>query len=277
MDWKTFCGGIGLSREAEACAASFGLSQQEYERYRRLFWQDPGEFIRQVEERGDWAQAFLCLFIRFGLDAWPAYRRRGISERVYLDTFRDIAIWEEEYRLRFGVPGIATYGWLCLHPQLKLFRLGRLQFQPSALPEAVSLPEMALAAGDLVLNVHIPKDGPLRPEECAESYRQAEAFFRGIPPVFVCESWLLGPELPRLLRPDSNILAFQKEYRLLACDGESRQAEERIFGQVLEDPGLYPEQTGLQRAAKRFLRDGGKLGSGRGIRVVCETEKESAT
>lgn len=46
---------------------------------------------------------------------------------------------------------------------------------------------------------------------------------------------------------------------------EGTEAEQRIFGEVLSDPAGYSEKTGLQKAAKKFLMEGKKLGNGLGI------------
>ena len=73
---------------------------------------------------------------------------------------------------------------------------------------------------------------------------------------FLCHSWLLEPKLRLLLAEGSNILRFQSGYRILELFPGERQAEERIFGFVSDDPELYGEETSLRRAAKRFLRTG---------------------
>lgn len=48
---------------------------------------------------------------------------------------------------------------------------------------------------------------------------------------------------------------------------ENRQAEERVFGRILEDPEAYPENTSLQKALKNYLSEGKKPGVGYGCRI----------
>ena len=57
----------------------------------------------------------------------------------------------------------------------------------------------------------------------------------------------------------------EAEFPLLDTDMEGTEAEQRIFGEVLSDPAGYSEKTGLQKAAKKFLMEGKKLGNGLGI------------
>nr|MDD6335791.1 acyltransferase domain-containing protein [bacterium] len=75
-------------------------------------------------------------------DCWPAlvllsqldtlreqYRRRGIGEEVLRDTLSDFAIWFGNHTKKTGYIGVQVTGWLNHHMQMRLFRLGRMQFQ----------------------------------------------------------------------------------------------------------------------------------------------------
>ena len=59
------------------------------------------------------------------------------------------------------------------------------------------------------------------------------------------------------MRPDSNILKFAARFRLLTPDVPGPQAVERVFDWPEGEIPSYPETTGLQRAMKRWLLDGG--------------------
>ena len=48
---------------------------------------------------------------------------------------------------------------LSLPLELKIFRLGRLQFEPIRLEKAIETEKYTLPEGTKVLNVHIPEDG----------------------------------------------------------------------------------------------------------------------
>ncbi|MNO50163.1 hypothetical protein D3C76_405320 [compost metagenome] len=85
--------------------------------------------------------------------------------------------------------------------------------------------------------------------------------------MFICHSWLLDPELKKILGPESNIIQFQSQFNIYEVDKSSKEAEERIFNKLSATPQEYEENTHLQRSAKAFLIAGGKLGSGYGIKV----------
>ena len=226
---------------------------------------DQEAFRRVLEEQRNPQETFLSFCLMMAGELREQYRLSGISDTVWQDTFSDIAIWSRRYRRETGKTGLAQYGWLCHHLTMELFRLGRLQFQPGGLDQSVELEGKTYPMGSPALWVHIPEGEPLTPEGCRDSYRQAAEFFRSEHPVFACESWLLSPVLPKLLGADSNILAFQRDYTVFALHPESRQAEERIFGRVLDDPAGYPEDTSLQRAAKAWLLKGEKIPAASGL------------
>lgn len=89
--------------------------------------------------------------------------------------------------------------------------------------------------------------------------------------MYVCHSWLLYPELSEVLSVDSNIIQFQKHFYIYDVDAASREAEQRIFNQLKDNPFEYEEQTSLQRSAKAYLVAGHKLGSGYGIKINGES------
>jgi hypothetical protein len=63
----------------------------------------------------------------------------------------------------------------------------------------------------------------------------------------------------------SNILQFQSLFELVYSDDDDNQAIERIFGKRRLIKSNYPENTSLQKRAKKYMLDGNKLGIGIGI------------
>lgn len=270
MNLQQFCEGIDLAAEAQQLVYERVMAQQEYRAYKEHFYKDNAAFLTEVKQREDDRQLLLYLFIRFAVDAHEAYRVRGIDDAIYYDTFSDIQIWCLACKQNHDEYGIEQFNWLKEHVQLRLFRLGRLQFQPYALDREVIVDGHTMEHNRIVLNVHIPAGEPLRPGDVEESFVRAISFFRGIAPVFICQSWLLYPQLHEILDADSNILHFQKQFEIYHVDDESRQAEERIFTRISEDPNDYAEGSSLQRSAKAYLLEGHKLGSGYGIRIASQ-------
>lgn len=267
MNLKQLCEGIQLDPIAQQVIYQFQMDEKDYREHKQHFDNDRFSFFETVKKEENYRELFLYLFARFAVDAHEEYRIREIDDAVYFHTFLDIAIWCDTCKRDFGEYGIEEYHWLQEHVQLRLFRLGRLQFQPFALDRDVEVNGKKLWKNQIVLNVHIPSGEPLELESVEHSFELARTFFRGIAPIFICHSWLLYPGLSNILKPDSNILTFQKQFFIYDVDYDSSEAEQRIFNKVSSDRSLYEEQTGLQRSAKAFLLAGNKLGSGFGIKV----------
>ena len=238
-----------------------------------LDMEKPQNILDQVsafaaEDRG-------CRVLRFYLEWAAALKERydvlGIPEKVFWDGMKDIAIWAEDYRQKHGVPGFVEWGWVAATLSMKVFRLGRLQFEPTQLETAVICDGKTYLPGTPVLGVHIPAGEPLDVAAVREAMQYAPEFFRRHLgkefALFYCHSWLLSPCLKELLPEDSRILQFQNLFSVCGSDSE-RQAEERVFGFLAEDPACYPEQTSLQRKMKAALLDGKAFGMGWGVRVL---------
>ena len=156
------------------------------------------------------------------------------------------------------------YQWTSLPIKRKIYRLGRLQYEPSRLKdenweEGKEVP---------VLEVNIPEGEPLDVQAVKDSFKEAAGFFEEVVSYkydgFHCESWLLSPQLHNLLSKQSNILRFQDLF-FVYNEIPARQAEERVFGKVTDRIEEYPEDTSLQRALKAYLHKGNKVGMGCGF------------
>lgn len=128
--------------------------------------------------------------------------------------------------------------------------------------------------GGHVLMVHVPPAGRLDEQSSTESLDRARDFFpRHYPeePVaaFTCVSWLLDPQLAEYLPHDSNILRFQRRFRLLPhlpSDDQfagDRQLLAFTFNRPAPEGGLsdevldgLPQETTFQRAYVTHLRAG---------------------
>lgn len=135
--------------------------------------------------------------------------------------------------------------------------------------ELTSLPktdwELVLSFGDPVLNIHIPEGGALTHELCADSMLRAMEFFKRYEPdyhwkAFFCESWLLDPQLQKILPQTSNILAFQRAAYLIPYPGRADTVF-RVFGIKADRNGVetVPIHTSLQRTLVQFVREGGEF------------------
>lgn len=231
------------------------------------FLRDP-EVLEPFFER-DNGLTILKIFLEWVPLMQAKYQDLGIPDEIFRDNLRDIPIWVEDYWDKHHAPGFAQWGWVANSMRLKIFRLGRLQFEPAVLEEA--LPWGALP-GTPFLDVHIPAGEPLDADAVADSFARAPGFFETCFgsrfPFFHCHSWLLSPRLKALLPPGSRILQFQDFFTVYFEDTE-RQAEERVFGALSEDPAAYPEATTLQAALKQALLAGNTPGMGKGYRMIA--------
>ena len=213
--------------------------------------------------------------LRFYLD-WAAalkaqYDALEIPEKIFWDGVRDIAIWVEDYQQKHGGPGFKEWGWVAGTLTMGVFRLGRLQFQPDRLEAAMECDGVAYPGGTPILNIHIPAGEPLDGNAVRAAMEEAPRFFHTyfgtVFTLFQCHSWLLSPKLKKLLPADSRIIQFQDLFSAFEADDE-RQAEERVFGFLADDPADYPDNTSLQRKMKAALLAGESFGMGRGYRVI---------
>lgn len=177
------------------------------------------------------------------------YEKRKIAENVFINTFFDISRWQKVYaRHHDGEAGLDNVRWIRHHLTLSLFAIGSLQYQIVRSPDDV-----------FSVNLHIPEGIDLTPQSVDSSFEEAMRFFSVTEMRVMCRSWLLSENLSSLLDGNSNIKAFAGRFERLGDDMESRQAEERIFGCVLDDKEAYPQRTSLQKKARKFLIGGGLL------------------
>ncbi|GGO60520.1 acyltransferase domain-containing protein [Nonomuraea cavernae] len=203
------------------------------------------------------------------------HRERGVPADVSRHTLADLGRNLALHRRRHGTGGVLQPFWIKLHFRGELYQLGRLQFQRGTLGRrtgqavAAALP---LGPGDPALHLHIPDFyGPLTQAACDDSLARAREFFpRHFPEekytVATCDSWLLDPQLRDHLPETSNIVGFQRRFRLGHRPEHPHDSGpiEFVFG----DPDLKPDalapRTTLERAIVDHLRDGGHWYGGNG-------------
>ena len=109
--------------------------------------------------------------------------------------------------------------------------------------------------GDDILAVHIPSRGALTREACEESYRRALEIFAYFTPqhdfkAFYCHSWMMAPELADILKPDSNVLAFQSKFQKYPSKTKGLDVMNFLFKTETTPYADLPENTSLQRTLK---------------------------
>ncbi len=262
MEVEYFIKKINLMEEAIANIYTLDISEREYLYYKEIFFKERQRCYKEILRFRDYRIRFLYYYIRFACDIYEVYLEKFKSEKIFFDTFYDITLWTKACFNEFGEYGINQYDWFSRHFDCKIARLGRLEFEVMASIWQSSLYEFEI--GDEIINVHIPAGDKLLISDVKESFSKAFDFF-GKEYIYICHSWLLYPKLLEVLNKNSNILKFQKLFHLIDIDFDFREGEWRIFDKILDDYKVYPENTSLQIAAKKYLLEGNKLGNGVGI------------
>lgn len=198
------------------------------------------------------------------------YSENNISNKIFSDTLFDVGRVMDECKGRNGsfVIEPPIFEWLCKHFRAQLFHIGRLQYEVIQFKEDNEF----LKKGDYVINIHIPAGGRMPYEEVCDSYRQAAVFFEKLMPdypikYFICETWMLSPQLRDILDGSSNLIQFLNDYELYGTS-EDEGFYDSIFIKKPKDLNSLSEKTSLQRAIKEHLLSGKKLLSGRGCHLV---------
>ena len=194
---------------------------------------------------------------------------RGINRAITIETLKDVNVWVENYQTQFGKLGLGEFGWLILHYTGDLFKLGRLQFR-------IGKPLAGIPFGDTVIETHIQQGAPLKNDACLASFEMAKDFFLKYfpeekPAYFMCDSWLLNPNLADVLDETSNIVRFMRLWTPIPFPSDdSAQAIERVFGFGVkkEDLATVSEHTSLQKKLKSYLLAGGSLNITAGYRKI---------
>jgi len=217
-------------------------------------WLAPGPWLPR--ERGPaWRHFYVYVYLALLEDVLAYHAQRGIAPEDSWTTLADLGRNLAVDRWMNGEGWPVMLQWLTLHVRGGIYQLGRLQYQRAR-------PRSGEPFAD-ELSMHIPRSGPLTPEACDGSLARARAFFPQHFPdepyqLVTCESWLLDPALAAYLPPESNIIRFQRRFRLLPGGVNGDEDFHRfVFGTLATPLERLPARTSLQRAGIAHLRAGG--------------------
>lgn len=224
-----------------------------------LFYKDEEGFFELLEK--DYKEKYLevlYIYLNLAIKLYDMYIDAGIDLNVYYDTIDDLRIWANNCVKETGVYGLKEVYWVNEHLRMRLFKLGRLQFQKR---EATEFIEMVKEKGyseyvkkDYFYFVHIPEGGKLSHELVEDSYKRALAFFKDDNMIFAAESWILSDRLEMILNENSNLIAFRDDFIILKFEDNVNP----IKRYLRENSVVYNKVIALEK-------EGVMIGEGYGI------------
>ncbi len=192
------------------------------------------------------------------------YKARGIKGSIFADTMKCFTRFVREHMASYGEYGFDRDFWTWRQLSLRLFRIGELEYEKCTADDDESKRSISL---------HIPSDAVISRENCLGSYEASKKFFAKFYPEYtgvpvVCSSWLLSPELKKLLPENSRILQFQQLFDIKSVNKESQSFLEWVYKRKDIPLESLPEDTTLQRNMKRHLLSGGWIGDACG-ELIC--------
>ena len=239
----------------------------------------PAEGSEDFPENDMLAQAwFAAAYLSIG-HSKEKFRQLGYPESVWRDTMSDMVLWLRNEHRNSGVIGLGPVAreWTAVLYNGDVLRFGRLEcnakycFKGDDIFDAGN--NLLLAQGSEVINLHIPEDGAMSMDLCSVSLKKMAGFFAEYRPEyhwqgFICQSWLLDSQLQTMLPENSNILAFARDYTVLATridPGSSAVSFIFHVPGVPADLESLPEDTSLQKALKLHLKAGKTINTAFGI------------
>lgn len=201
---------------------------------------------------------------------WHA--ERGVSEDDSWRALSDLGQQLRVHRRVFGELGHHTLAFTAKNWAGRLLSIGRLQY------ELVRRPSPSMGPHWL-LDVHVPATGPLEPAAVDASLDAAASFFAESfsdldadrPPErprigheLTCRSWLLGPEIRRVLGDGTRLGSFAARWTVEEEFEATRDVEFFVFGRRggVAAPAALPGHTRLERAMRaRLMRGEGWTGA----------------
>lgn len=264
LDLKQLCSGINMPEEITEKVLSISqnfnyqalkIPMDKFEK--RDTWMEGLEELRKVFGEDAGGFKMLSCMLTKSLTIYNKYAEKQLSDELFYATFGCFSRFVREHKVSYGVYGFDREWWTPRQIALQEFRIGELEY------------EMVLEEGQNVISIHIPSDAKLTMEKCKHSLEDAKLFFAEYYPdysyeKFICDSWLLSPNLKEVLGIDSMILYFQNAFEIVSFAPEDDSYMEWVFKNPKLSIDEVPQDTSLQRKMKSYIKSGRKIGSALG-------------
>lgn len=260
MDLFELCQGIQLNEEIIESVLKIN-SEYKHEELRNIWiklysrntWDEGISELKEhfIEDKN--GMKILTCMLNCALYTYEMYEKKGIPLNVFIDTVKFIPRFLERHKKINGFYAFVWDWWFPRQLSLCEFRIGELEY------------ELKEEENEYKIYIHIPSDANIKRENLINSYNEFKKFINKyfveyIDAELYCDSWLLSPNLKKLLPKNSNIIQFQDEFEIINVEEESNAFLEWIY---LRNDIAYdnlPESTSLQREVKKYLLEGGKIG-----------------
>ena len=144
--------------------------------------------------------------------------------------------------------------WGTYFINVRLVEVGRLQYE---------------YVDQQTMRIHIPSDEKLEISKVLDSIHRAKNVIKDYFKInnfqYICDSWLLSPEIHKLVSKDSNIFRFYELFDV--SEGNDCVQDILDFVYQITDCDFHNlrEETSLQRVIKQYLLDGNQIHLGSGI------------
>ena len=219
--------------------------------------------------------AYMLLLLCMTPKLHKRYIQKGINDKIFYETMADLRYKLEECILVRGKIGTFVPQWYKGFFEMRIFALGRLQFEINHTWFECTVDGIDIPKGTKVLSVHIPRTNTrLEHSLVIDSYRQAAQFFKeefDESIIFICNSWLLYPWNRTILKDGSNLAQFYDDFTIVSS-GEYQNYSEvwRLFDCLYDgDPNNLPNDSSLRRAYIERIKSGLPIGHGTGV-IMCD-------
>lgn len=249
---------------------------EEYERQRKA--EMPAEIREKLFCRDTWDEGVKELQLFLGEDpyhmnilweqlnfvcsySYEAYKKRGISDVVFADTFGFVTRFVSGTKDEYGKYRYDWAWWLQRQITLEEFRIGSLEY------------EFVESNHHREVEIHIPSDANMSLKALCQSVTDFVKFEEKYMPdwisvVMTTDTWMIMPELEEFLPSDSNIIRFKSLFDVDSVDYEQTWYMGWIFPGYSEVNENLPEKTTLHRKLKEYLLSGKKFGIAKGHLVM---------
>ena len=217
--------------------------------------------------------AYILMLICMTPELHKKYTQKYIDDEIFYATIADLKYKLEECRLVHGKCGTFVPGWYKGFFEMKIFALGRLQFEINHTWFECDVDGVHITKGTKALSVHIPRTGTkLDHSLVLDSYNMAKEFFKDEfddNVIFICNSWLLYPWNREVLQEGSNLAQFYDDFTIVSS-GEYENYSEvwRLFDCLYDgNSDNLPNDTSLRRAYIKRIKDKQPIGHGTGVIV----------